>query len=196
MARWCRVSKAIAVLVAMLWLLTGGLVVHTYWFFSFRSENKEFKPYLRVDALPSKNRTGIPFLFEHFSEGPPLTIRFRYVTHTIVDRPSVDFDSFVIKFSDGGEVNLTKTSNESINVRIDEHRYIDDIAGNRTVPSLMFEIDAKTCINTSNPFSVEVKGHLRSNGKIVEPFSSAFDFAPRYERRAFSTWWWLLASSS
>jgi hypothetical protein len=189
-----RCTQICTLVIGLAWLSTGGVVVHKYWFDPSDSVGQEFKPYIRIDALSRNDAFGVPFLFEYFGDGAPISLRLTYLTHTLVPEPTVIFDSLALGFPDGTTKDITGCIGGQVAPIIDRHLYIDEMHKQHNVASLRLQIIIDDVVGKPTPFNVRLKGELRSQGRSVEPFEFSLDFVPHYQVETFTGWHWLIVS--
>jgi len=194
MRKWQRAVLFGALAVGVVWFFTSGFVVLRYWVLADASYDKEFRPYIRADVKTIDASYGVPFVFYYLTDRTPFSIRLTYITHNVVENPSVAFDRLAIEFPDGTETDLTGRFRAGVVPRVDEHWYIDDAHEQQKRPCLRFEVTAEDCLHQRIPFTLRVKGQLRSRGAVVEAFDAALTFTPCYETRVLTRWHWVALS--
>lgn len=107
MRRWKRVAALTALPLGLIWLCTGGCVVHRYWLLPSDINDKEFRPYVKGEVTSRAASYGVPLIFQYHTDQPPFGIRVTYITHTVLGHPTITFDSVTIKFPDGAVLDLT-----------------------------------------------------------------------------------------
>lgn len=196
MKSWKRGTLVVALLFGVAWLLTGGLVVHTYWVNPFRSSDKEFKPYILAEVKCPAATYGIPFVYEYHGDRLPFSIFLTYISHNVVEEPRIEFERLTIRFPDGTEADLGDRFRGGLVPRAEEHWYIDDLHVHQNKPSLRSEVTLEDCVPTRTAFTLRIKGKLLSRGATIETFEADWGFTPSYDTHTFSTWYWILLSGA
>src|SRR5436305_8872270 len=60
---WWRIAALTAIPLGLLWLCTGGCVVHRYWLLPFDYDNREFCPYFEAEVTSQSHTYGVPLVF-------------------------------------------------------------------------------------------------------------------------------------
>src|ERR1043166_1428652 len=132
----CKILLYPLVAVLALWLVTGGIVVHEYWVLPFDSYDKTFSPYIRVDVKTGVATKGIPYVFEYVGDEVPFDIQIQYLTHKIVENPTLTIEDINIIYVDGDNDNFGRRCLEATRLTADIHGYIDDFGAKREKPCL------------------------------------------------------------
>ena len=196
MKPWKRGILVAVSLVAVIWLLTGGLVVHSSWFLRSHSSNKDFRPYLLAEVKCPRATHGVPCVYQYHGDQVPFSISLTYITHNVVEEPRIEFERLTIEFPDGTNADLGGPFRDGLLPRAEEHWYIDDRHFHQKKPSLRSEVTLEDCVPTRTAFTLRIKGKLLSRGATVETFEADWSFTPSYDTHTYSTWYWILKSGA
>jgi hypothetical protein len=182
--------------LGLIWLGTGGVVVHSYWFNAFSSYDRETRPYILARVEGDVAEYGIPCLFQYYGDKTPLSVTLTYRTHNVVPNGQIAIDKAILRLSTGDVTDLTSRVQAGWVLRPEEHWYLDDAHAQQKKPSLHGELRIEKCIPSRTPFTLRLKGRMISEGVTVESFENDFRFVPQYETQVFTTWVWLIMSGA
>ena len=180
----------------VVWICTGGVVVHRYWVNPFNSYQRAFKPYVLAEVKPGDGSWGVPLLFQYCGDRTPFGIALTYITHNVVTNGRVIIEKATIRFPDGAETNIAERVQASLILRPEEHWYIDDAHVKQKQPSLRGQLTISNCVPSRTPFTFHLKGRMLSEGNLVEAFEADWSFTPEYETHVYTTWGWIAASGA
>ena len=186
--RWKRIAAPFVISVGLLWLCTGGCVVHSYWLLPSDSHGREFRPYLRADVTRRPAVYGVPLIFQYVTDRSPFGLRMTFITHTVVADPTLTFDRVAVEYPNGSVTDLTDRFRSAVVPHPAEHWYIDDDGRDQKRPSLRWEAVIEGVLPRATPFELRVKGQLRSGGKVIEEFDFVLRIQLRYETTTRTGW--------
>jgi hypothetical protein len=190
-----RAALLIGIPFGLIWLCTGGCVVHSYWLLPSDVHDSAFRPYVQAEVTSQDASYGIPFVFQYHTDQPPYRIRVTYITHSVVADPVLKLESLTVKFPDGSVMDLTDRFREGVVPAPDEHWYVDDDHLMQKRPSLRWETVIEDVLPRATAFELRMRGHLYSHGRPVEALDAVLHIRLRYETTTQTGWMWLASAS-
>jgi hypothetical protein len=121
---------------------------------------------------------------------PPCSLNLEYSTYNLVEDGEVIFERLVVEYPDGSSATLTDRVPGAVRLKSGEYVYLDEAKVLRREKRLQAELHIADCIANSGPFTLRLKGHMRSGGRVIESFDTAqrcrpFTYVVRTTRWAF-----------
>ena len=185
------------VLLALFWLLTGGIVVFSFDRVLPEVSRSNYRPLIVGTVTGKGSSWGVPFLYAFETcNKPPYSLHFSYITHNIIEGTSIEVERMLLVYEDGGHRDLTHQMPRNLIPRLTEHSYRDEAGSLQKKPCLRADVVIPDCIRECKPFELRVLYALKGKGIVFEEGEYFIQYKCYPDTDVFTTWWWLIKSQA